>query len=119
MSRPLCWWLKITCAPRTLVEILHWEDIDTVTAGTGKEALNLLREQCPDLVILDMELPGGMRGIDVLRCIRADPRLSTTPVVLHTAEPGVMSLIEAEAADLVLLKPVSPDDLLTLVQRLL
>ncbi len=104
---------------QALVDILRWEDIDTLTAISGDEALALLHAQLPNLVILDMELRGTMNGIQVLAAIRNDPSLAGTPVVLHTSYPATGSLPEAQTADLVLVKPVIPDHLLRLVQRLL
>ncbi len=104
---------------QALVEIFRWEAIDTLTVTTGDGALALLHAQLPNLVILDLELHGTMSGIEVLAAIRNTPSLAGTPVVLHTSYPATDSLLEAHAADLVLVKPVIPDHLLTLVQRLL
>jgi CheY-like chemotaxis protein len=103
----------------TLVQILRWAPVNTCTAATGSEALTLLRQTTPDLTILDMELPDGISGIDILGCVRNTPRLAAMPVLLHTAESGAVDLIEAQSADLVLLKPVDPDHLIKLVHRLL
>jgi two-component system, OmpR family, phosphate regulon response regulator PhoB len=103
----------------TLVKIYQLADFDTITAIDSKQTLFWLRKKAPDLVILDMELPGDLNGLDILRAIREDRKLSSTPVILHTAQPGVSNLPAAQAADLVLLKPVNPDDLIMLSHRLL
>ena len=55
--------------------------------GGGPEALATIRARPPEqplLVILDDMMP-GMSGVEVLRAIRADPRIAPTPVVLHSA----------------------------------
>jgi len=53
---------------------------------SGELALNTLRELIPDLVLLDLDLPGTMDGWDVLKALRADAGTSATPVILTSAE---------------------------------
>jgi len=103
----------------TLVQVFRWEPVNTLTAENGVQALAMLREIAPNLIILDVEMPGGVSGIDVLKAVRRNPRLAETPVILHTSESGVANLPEADAADLVLLKPADPDHLIMMVERLL
>jgi DNA-binding response OmpR family regulator len=52
----------------------------------GELALNTLREIVPDLVLLDLDLPGAVDGWDVLKALRAYTGTSTTPVLLTSAE---------------------------------
>lgn len=61
----------------------------TRQAGDGVRALELLRERRPDLVLLDLQMP-GMGGLEVLRQMREDPGLREVPVAIITAqeEPG-------------------------------
>jgi len=120
MNRPLV--LIVEDHPlmrETLVNALQLEGMDTLIADGGDKALDLLCVSAPDLVILDVELPGALSGLDVLLAIRRNPRLASTVVVLHTSEPGVANMAEAKAADLVLVKPADLDQLLLLMQRLL
>lgn len=59
----------------------------TVTrVESGELALNTLREITPDLVLLDLDLPGTVSGWDVLRALRAYSGTSVTPVLLTSAE---------------------------------
>jgi CheY-like chemotaxis protein len=102
----------------TLVALLTMESIDTLTAINGEEALLLIYQHKPKLVLLDMQLPGGISGLDVLKTIRCNPAYAGIRVILHTSEPHAPSLPEAQAADLVVLKPANPDDLLTFIYRL-
>lgn len=102
----------------TLISVFKWEPFDTISASNGKEAMLQLRRKKPDIVILDMEMPGGMNGIEVLQEMRGDPALQAIPVILHTSEAAAASLDEAQAADLILLKPADPDDLIMFVNRL-
>jgi DNA-binding response OmpR family regulator len=55
------------------------------TVNTGKAGLTKIREiPAPDLVILDIMLPEGMNGFDVLQEIKKDPKTSTIPVLIMT-----------------------------------
>jgi DNA-binding response OmpR family regulator len=53
---------------------------------SGELALSTLREIVPDLVLLDLDLPGAVNGWDVLKALRAYSGTSTTPVLLTSAE---------------------------------
>ena len=64
-------------------ELLGYDDIEIVTAGTGVEALATLREQPCDCVVLDLRLP-DMSGFEVLEEIKRDDALSEVPVVVFT-----------------------------------
>ena len=64
-------------------ELLGHDDIEIVTAGTGEEALAILRDQPCDCVVLDLRLP-DMSGFEVLERIREDAALSEVPVVVFT-----------------------------------
>jgi CheY-like chemotaxis protein len=90
------------------------------TAGDGLAALRLTRELVPDLILLDVRMP-GMDGFEVLETIRRDPRLQTIPVILLTACDNPTDIIrgaELNANDY-LGKPVSPNLLVNRVNRLL
>ena len=89
-----------------------------VTAKDGLEALERLAEERPVVLLSDIEMP-RMDGFDLVRNLRADPRLAALPVIMitsriaqkhrdHAAELGV---------DHYLGKPYSEDDLLGLVAR--
>lgn len=63
---------------------LRSRGFDVCTAGDGHAALRLARNQPPDLVLLDLAMP-GMDGLSVLGVMRGDPRLHDLPVILLTA----------------------------------
>jgi CheY-like chemotaxis protein/two-component sensor histidine kinase len=67
----------------SIAELLGHDDIEIVTAGTGSEALNTLRKEPCDCVVLDLRLP-DMSGFEVLENLRADASLSDVPVVVFT-----------------------------------
>ena len=64
-------------------ELLGHHDIEIVNAGTGREALDILRQQACDCVVLDLRLP-DMSGFEVLESMRAENTLADIPVVVFT-----------------------------------
>jgi CheY-like chemotaxis protein len=91
-----------------------------VEATNGDEALSLARSTQPDLLVLDMMMP-GRSGLDVLVELRADPELDQIAVVLLTARTLAADRAAAEAAgaDYFLAKPFSPLELMRIVDDLL
>jgi two-component system, OmpR family, KDP operon response regulator KdpE len=88
-----------------------------ITSATGEEGLDLFASSHPDLVVLDLVLP-GMSGIEVLRTIKSE---SDTPVVLLTAKSSEQARLEALSlgADDFIAKPFMPERLSDSVGRLL
>lgn len=91
-----------------------------VVARSGAEAVESARRHRPDLILLDVSMP-GLNGMDVLRILRADKRFATSPIVALTARALDSERDEALQAgfDEVIAKPCLPDDLAASVQRLL
>jgi CheY-like chemotaxis protein len=69
---------------RLLVAVILEEKYDITEYETGVDALRGFAESVPDLILLDISLP-GMDGLEVLSHIRADDRLKHTPVIALTA----------------------------------
>ncbi len=67
----------------SISELLGYDDVEIETAGTGREALDALRRQPADCVVLDLRLP-DMSGFEVLEELGADEKLSEVPVVVFT-----------------------------------
>ncbi len=67
----------------SITELLGHDDIEIVTAGTGAEALRVLRRNPCDCIVLDLRLP-DMSGFEVLEELRGDAKLSDVPVVVFT-----------------------------------
>jgi len=61
------------------------EGFETECVLSGREALHSMHARRPDLLILDIMMP-GMSGLDVLREVRADPDLKDLPVLMYTAD---------------------------------
>ena len=102
-----------------VVQILQLAGMDARGIGRGDDALTLMVREAPALVLLDVDLPGIISGLDVLAAIRADKSLAATKVILLTAKHAATRTPEAEAADLVMLKPVDAEQLIVLAERLI
>ena len=85
-------------------------------AVNGPMALKIAEKQPPDLILLDIQMP-GMDGYEVCRRLKADPATSAIPVIFLTGESGVESEVaEAGGSDYVT-KPVDPGVLLSTVEK--
>jgi two-component system, cell cycle response regulator DivK len=65
-------------------DVLRFNDFRTVEATTGEDALPMAREHLPDLVLMDIALP-GIDGVEAARQIRAAPETAAIPIVALTA----------------------------------
>ena len=97
-----------------LTIVLRGEGFDTAVVADGSRALPALRELKPDLVLLDLMLP-GMNGIDVCRAIRTE---SGVPIVMLTAKSDTVDIVlglESGADDYVV-KPFKPKELVARIR---
>ena len=102
-----------------LAEMLRVHGYAVETALSGQDALNSVHRSAPDLILLDVVMP-GVSGLQVLRLLRADARYATLPIVLVTAldpERERINGLEAGADDF-LSKPVNSLELLARVRSL-
>ena len=96
----------------TLAERLNLRGIDTDVALDGEEALNKMNKKKPDVIILDVMMP-GLGGIDVLR--QTKETLPDTPVILVTGRGSTREGIDGmkEGAFDYLMKPVNIEELMS------
>ena len=95
------------------------DEFDVAAAVTGEEAVELTRRLRPDVVLLDVMLP-GLSGLDVVRQIRADRELRDTRVLVMTAFSDIdPSEAEAAGADRFLSKPFDLLELTETVRELI
>lgn len=85
-------------------------DCDLHEADNGLKALSMMRVLKPDVVILDVMMPGGIDGYQVCQAIKADPSTSKTYVILLSARGQKTDIEEGERvrADCYMVKPFSP-----------
>jgi DNA-binding response OmpR family regulator len=107
---------------RMLIQMaLSFEDVEIHEAPDGDTAMTLLPGLKPDLVLLDVLMPGTRSGLDVCRAIKADASLQGIPVVMLSArsQPSDRQAGLAAGADAYLVKPFSPNELVRLIRKLL
>jgi CheY-like chemotaxis protein len=105
---------------RELMRISLPGEYDFAEAGDVAEAIELVDSVRPDLVLLDVMMPGGS-GLSVLEHVRNAPDLSETPVIVvsaFAADRDHLAAFEAGASGF-LKKPFDPDELQSLVAELL
>ena len=97
----------------TIVNRLNKRKLDTKGVTSGEAALDVLKEELYDVVLLDIKMPGGMDGIETLREIKRIQPL--VEVLLLTGHASVETSIEGmkQGAFDYLLKPMKFEDLLT------
>ena len=104
---------------KLLVELLKAHDYNVISAESGEAALKLIAAEKPDLVLLDVMMP-GMSGYEVCQAIRANPETAVLPVVLVTALDAQERVKGLDVgADDFLTKPVNQPELLARVRSLL
>ena len=103
---------------KMLQRTLVYENLTVFTAGNGQEALDLVDQQCPDLLILDWMMP-KMDGLTLLQQLRAEK--NKVPVLMLTARDAIENRVEGleSGADDYLIKPFAPAELVARVHALL
>lgn len=101
------------------LEDLEDQGVELLTAENGKVALEMIQEEKPDLVFLDVMMP-AMNGFDVCRTIKRDLNLDIY-VIMLTAKGQEIDKQRGEevGADIYMTKPFDPDDLLHKAQHIL
>jgi two-component system, cell cycle response regulator DivK len=100
-------------------DVLQAKGYATLEAVTGEEGVKLARERKPDLVLMDIQLP-GINGIEAFKQIRSDASTRAIPVVALTASvtPTDRSAISAAGFDAFVSKPINLKEFLETVKRL-
>ena len=95
-------------------------DMDVAIVGTGEAALKATTERVPDLIILDLNLP-GFDGLEVCRILRGRQPLATVPIIMLTARATESDRVQGldVGADDYIVKPFSPRELAARVRAAL
>ena len=101
-------------------DTLQVKGYQTIEAETGEEGLRLAHERQPALILMDIQLP-GIKGVEALQRLRADPVTHHTPVIAVTASvmPQDRTRIMAAGLDDFQEKPISVRELLATVREIL
>ena len=102
------------------LEELEDEGVDFFTASNGEEALELIINEKPNLVFLDVMMP-KMNGLEVCRKVKLDLKLNGVSVIILTAKGQELDKKKGEevGADLYMTKPFDPDKLLEKAREIL
>ena len=104
----------------SLEYLMQREGYEVLIARDGDEALAMITEHHPDLVLLDVMMP-GRSGFDVLKAVRADQATAATPILMLTARGRDTDRAKGEAlgADGYVVKPFSTRELAEQVREML
>ncbi len=99
---------------------LERQGYEVVTAFDGKEGLEKIRSEKPNLVVLDVMMP-YMDGFEVLKNLRRESETENLPVIMLTAKAQDKDVFEGYhyGADMYLTKPFNPMELVTFVKRIM
>jgi len=116
MSKPLAFIVEDDPRLSVIISITLEEDFELETCANGSAAMERLQSIVPQVVILDLNLP-GTSGREILKHIRSCERFAKTRVILTTADNRKADTLDNDA-DIVLLKPISPSQLRELALRI-
>jgi two-component system cell cycle response regulator DivK len=100
-------------------DVLQNKGYTTLEAVTGEEGVKLAKQHVPDLVLMDIQLP-GINGIEAFKQIRADAKTAKIPVIALTASvtPTDRSQISAAGFDAFVSKPINLKEFVETVKRM-
>jgi CheY-like chemotaxis protein len=112
-----------------LVALLRDNGYDPVSAQNGREGLEIIHSEAPDLVTLDISMPGGS-GTGVYKQLKSDPQLARIPVIIVTAvtedgadpnafEDSILARQNVPAPEGYFTKPIDVEEFLSAVGKLL
>jgi diguanylate cyclase (GGDEF)-like protein len=103
-----------------LIEATLEDEYEVIKAGSGQEAISLIKKETPDLVILDYMLP-DIEGPAICERLREDPLFLHTPVLMLTGKREVESKVQGlnSGADDYMVKPFSPQELIARIRMLI
>lgn len=101
-----------------LKDKLEGVGLAVVQAGTGQQALARVKEKHADLILLDIMLPGGINGFDVLEQLKANPILKEIPVIVLTnLDTEKKTALEIGAIDYIVKANISLDEVVLKIKN--
>ena len=101
---------------------LEQEGFDFLAAMTGEEAIPMIKVEKPDLILLDILLPGDQNGIDVLAKLKKDPSTQNIPIIVFTNYDEKEFREQAStlgANDFVLKSDITPSQIVEKIRQIL
>ncbi len=104
--------------------VLRSKQYDVLTAANGQQALNVMRKDKPDLVLLDIMMSYILDGLDVSREMARDPALRDIPVIMVTSLTSARSQMPLPSDEYIPVedwvdKPIAPEQLLAKIEAVL
>jgi len=98
---------------RLVWKVLGRHGYEVIGAATGEDAVNMAQNELPDLILMDIRLPGGIDGLEATRRIKATPQLAHIPILAMTASvrPEDMQQALNEGCSGFVRKPMDIDEL--------
>lgn len=105
---------------KILEDALLQRSYQVLTAEDGREGMEKLNKEAPDLVLMDVVMP-NMNGWETCKQIRAAAKVQATPIIIMTSKNTPQDMLQAfeVGADEFLDKPVNLEDLYEMIERLL
>jgi len=105
---------------RTMMTFILRDDYDLVLCEDGRCGIDKAMEEKPDLILLDIYMP-GISGLDVCKAVRDTPEISSTPIIMLTAGAFKDEVTKGYAigADDYVFKPFEPEELKERIEKLL
>jgi DNA-binding response OmpR family regulator len=105
---------------RMLKVLLEFEEFQVVEAATGSEALEAIKKQPPDVILMDLALP-GVDGFETIRRIRATHGFQNTPIIVLTAytAPSTYETALSAGSNYFMAKPIDFDELAALLKDIM
>src|SRR5574341_1438809 len=102
----------------SVADILMLGGYRVLTAPDGLSALEMLRQERPDLILSDITMP-NLNGFELFEVVRSDPRLASVPFIFLTArgQPTDVRTAQRLGVDAYITKPFEPEDLLLAVEN--
>ncbi|MDX9995124.1 MAG: response regulator [Rhodocyclaceae bacterium] len=106
---------------RRLIRMTLGKNYEVHEADNGLTGLEMARTLRPDVVVLDVMMPGGVSGLEVLDTIKGDPQLIQTRVIMVTARGQMLDYEDGmgRGADAYFVKPFSPLQVVACIKDLL
>ena len=106
---------------RRLIRLVSMNRYVVTEAANAEEGLAIIRSERPDMVLLDVNMPGEMDGLQMLETMRDDPDIADTPVVMMTGRglPSDRYFAAVLGASAYFCKPFSPLELADRIETLL